>query len=558
MTLSSSLIQRSSPSPPGSYSRGARLVEVAKYLLPRPPRPPWATVTCLPISVKSLRTCPRSRSRTIVPGGTPITRSFAILPWHNAEPPAWPLSAFQCRWCARGAKLSALATARMITDPPSPPSPPSGPPFGTYFSRRKLAIPRPPSPAFTKISTRSTNMLARNGDRGFHGGHGWVQFRRHFSPSPFYSWSTNPETHDLLAPEPHDQSVYDFYGRLRVSQLCPVRADGDCAFVDLAARLVVTLAETDGDEKLRQPDLSGRHLELGNVGRVYPQRILVLPVLLRRDCRVRTVVERDNVAGQRHLRSLRVRLGGIGQHVDLARRSVGEQGEPILHQVVRNAHRLAELLVRRLADADVVVEALPHFPVPVQPAQDRQGDRHLWFLGLVKAQQLGIPLEVTANHQVEQLLATTKFDVRVDRGAVEALHEWVQALVQRDRLFFFHAIRKVVAFQHPLHGDLSHQPEHVEEAELREPLTVKPHLGLIDVDDLADLRQVVLGIGLDLFLCEALARLIPSTRVADECRVIADDQDRVVAEFLELPQLPQRDRVPKMHIDPRRIDPVFH
>jgi hypothetical protein len=34
----------------------------------------------------------------------------------------------------------------------APPSPPFGPPFGMYFSRRKVAAPLPPSPAVTSIS----------------------------------------------------------------------------------------------------------------------------------------------------------------------------------------------------------------------------------------------------------------------------------------------------------------------------------------------------------------------------------------------------------------------
>src|SRR3989440_11671015 len=42
--------------------------------------------------------------------------------------------------------------------PPRPPFPPSGPPRGTYFSRRKLSAPAPPSPALAKILTRSVNI----------------------------------------------------------------------------------------------------------------------------------------------------------------------------------------------------------------------------------------------------------------------------------------------------------------------------------------------------------------------------------------------------------------
>src|SRR5574337_1156949 len=42
--------------------------------------------------------------------------------------------------------------------PPFPPSPPLGPPRGTYFSRRKLTQPRPPSPARTTTRAVSTNI----------------------------------------------------------------------------------------------------------------------------------------------------------------------------------------------------------------------------------------------------------------------------------------------------------------------------------------------------------------------------------------------------------------
>src|SRR5438132_3686671 len=51
-----------------------------------------------------------------------------------------------------------------MTSPPWPPSPPSGPPRGTYFSRRKLTQPRPPSPARTSICTRSMKLAISGRD----------------------------------------------------------------------------------------------------------------------------------------------------------------------------------------------------------------------------------------------------------------------------------------------------------------------------------------------------------------------------------------------------------
>ena len=51
------------------------------------------------------------------------------------------------------------------TLPPSPPCPPSGPPFGTQASRRKLAQPLPPFPAFgvTAVDTTGAGDVFRAG-----------------------------------------------------------------------------------------------------------------------------------------------------------------------------------------------------------------------------------------------------------------------------------------------------------------------------------------------------------------------------------------------------------
>ena len=45
----------------------------------------------------------------------------------------------------------------------------------------------------------------------------------------------------------------------------------------------------------------------------------------------------------------------------------------------------------------------------------------------------GVPLEVAADHQVEQLLRAAEFHVGLDLDAVLPLHQRVQALVQVDR-----------------------------------------------------------------------------------------------------------------------------
>src|SRR5208283_1695455 len=49
--------------------------------------------------------------------------------------------------------------------PPRPPSPPLGPPLGTNFSRRNARHPSPPSPAFKRIMTSSTNIGRKSRSR---------------------------------------------------------------------------------------------------------------------------------------------------------------------------------------------------------------------------------------------------------------------------------------------------------------------------------------------------------------------------------------------------------
>ena len=86
-----------------------------------------------------------------------ISRKTARAPASPPEAPVWleprPCSARPAlTWWRlyRWASVAQCGLALTITLPPLPPSPPLGPPRGTYFSRRKLMQPHPPSPAFTK------------------------------------------------------------------------------------------------------------------------------------------------------------------------------------------------------------------------------------------------------------------------------------------------------------------------------------------------------------------------------------------------------------------------
>ena len=157
---SSRRTQRSSPGSPFWACFGAWWVAVLKWVLPSPPRPPRATITCWPAATRSARSSSVASSRTAVPGGTPTTRSWPAAPWRRARSPRPPCVALKWwRYWKSRRVVSPGSTAR-YTEPPRPPSPPSGPPRGTCASRRKVAAPSPPSPARALILTRSRNIAA--------------------------------------------------------------------------------------------------------------------------------------------------------------------------------------------------------------------------------------------------------------------------------------------------------------------------------------------------------------------------------------------------------------
>ena len=146
----------SSPGRPVSAKRGVCRVGVAKRALPRPPWPPRATTWRLSATVRS----PMRRSfasMSCVPTGTRISASSPSAPCFLLPPPFPPRPALTFLILLKAERSRRLASTMTTTSPPRPPSPPSGPPFGTYFSRRKLSPPSPPRPASAWMCARSWN-----------------------------------------------------------------------------------------------------------------------------------------------------------------------------------------------------------------------------------------------------------------------------------------------------------------------------------------------------------------------------------------------------------------
>lgn len=156
-SFSSSLNQRSSPGSPFSANPGAWRLEVTKRAFPLPPEPPLATRHWTPAAARSASGSAVWSSRTTVPTGTLMVRSRPLRPCFLFPEPWEPFPARKWTRRTNSMRVRCFESATIWMWPPLPPSPPSGPPRGANFSRRKLTLPFPPSPARTKILASSTS-----------------------------------------------------------------------------------------------------------------------------------------------------------------------------------------------------------------------------------------------------------------------------------------------------------------------------------------------------------------------------------------------------------------
>src|SRR5919108_287596 len=148
------------PEPPPRAKGGARRVGVARRRLPRPPAPPRAATTRERAPARSAISSPSSEN-TCVPTGTRRRMSSPAEPCLFAPRPFPPLPARKVLRPWKNERSRRSGSTSRTTSPPRPASPPSGPPFGTYFSRRKLSAPWPPRPASTRIRALSLNIARR-------------------------------------------------------------------------------------------------------------------------------------------------------------------------------------------------------------------------------------------------------------------------------------------------------------------------------------------------------------------------------------------------------------
>jgi hypothetical protein len=118
------------------------------------------------------------------------------------------------------------------------------------------------------------------------------------------------------------------------------------------------------------------------------------------------------------------------------------------------------------------------------------------------------------------------------------------------------SVLKVVPLEQARDGDRPRQADDFRKLELSQPLAVGTHFQprRIGVDDLSRLVEVRLRVPIDLLLGQDRPLGRAPGRISDSRRVVADDEDALMAGALERGHPLERNRMPYVDIGRRDVD----
>ena len=163
-------------------------------------------------------------------------------------------------------------------------------------------------------------------------------------------------------------------------------------------------------------------------------------------------------------------------------------------------------------------------------------------------------LQAAPHQQVEFLVGAAQLHVGLQGDRIVALHQRIQEFMDGDRLLRGVALGEIVTLQHAGHGELAGQLDHVRGRHLAEPLGIEAQLGLFAIQHLEHLVGVGAGIGLHVFARQRLAGGILATGVADHAGEVADQENDLMPQVLELAHLVQQDGMADMQVGRGRVE----
>ena len=146
----------------------------------------------------------------------------------------------------------------------------------------------------------------------------------------------------------------------------------------------------------------------------------------------------------------------------------------------------------------------------------------------------------------------------MDHHGVPALHNRVLQLVQAHRLLLVETRPKILALEHLLEGHPRIEFHHLLKGHHLKPLAVEDRAGALRVEDFIGLLLEGARIFHHLVVGELRAGFRAARGIADHRGEVADDEDGVVAEVLELPQFREPDGEAEVDVRRGRIDAELH
>src|ERR1700730_2202500 len=153
------------------------------------------------------------------------------------------------------------------------------------------------------------------------------------------------------------------------------------------------------------------------------------------------------------------------------------------HQWIRNTHQLSKHFGGRLIDSNIVAEALAHLLDTIETFENRLQAGHLLRLTFCF-------LKVAPNHDIEELVGSSHFNVGTYHHGIPALHDRILKFVQRNRVPLIDSGLEIIALEHLLDRNLAIEPDDLQERHFLEPFSVEHGLSSRAVKNLERLIEV--------------------------------------------------------------------
>src|SRR6185312_14721902 len=140
----------------------------------------------------------------------------------------------------------------------------------------------------------------------------------------------------------------------------------------------------------------------------------------------------------------------------------------------------------------------------------------------------------------EFLVGAAELDIGLERNRIVRLRQRVEELMDRNRLARTVAGLEIVPLQHARHGALGAELDQSLGAERAQPAAVEINQGALGVEELEDLGAVGFGVLLDLLAGKSRAGFAAPGGIANHAGEIADQENDLMPEVLEMLELAQQ------------------